>query len=130
MVASFFVARALVRPLQARQEGGMRIGAGDLDRRIEVRTGDEIESLAEQFNSMGAALKESYAGLEGKVAARTAELSEALEQQTATAGILRVISQSPGDVQPVFEAIATSAYQLLDRCFTSVLQRAGEGFRL
>jgi signal transduction histidine kinase len=130
MVASFFVARALVRPLQALQEGAARIGAGELDRRIEVRTGDELESLAEQFNTMGTALKESYADLEGKVAARTAELSEALEQQTATATILRAISRSPGDVQPVFEAIATSAYQLLDRCFTGVLQRVGDSFHL
>ena len=43
MVASFFVARALVRPLQALQEGAARIGAGELDRRIEVKTGDELE---------------------------------------------------------------------------------------
>ena len=54
MVASFFVARALVRPLQALQEGAARIGAGELDRRIEVRTGDELEGLAEQFNQMSA----------------------------------------------------------------------------
>jgi HAMP domain-containing protein len=71
MVASFFVARALVRPLQAMQEGAARIGAGELDRRIEVRTGDELEGLAEQFNQMAATLKESYAGLERKVAQRT-----------------------------------------------------------
>ena len=48
--ASFFLARALVRPLRALQEGAAQIGAGDLDRRIEVRTGDELEGLAEQFN--------------------------------------------------------------------------------
>jgi len=58
------------------------------------------------------------------------ETREALERQTATATILRAISRSPGDVQPVFEAIATSAYQPLDRCFTGVLRRDGEGFRL
>ncbi|HEX4234166.1 MAG TPA: GAF domain-containing protein [Caldimonas sp.] len=58
------------------------------------------------------------------------ETKDALEQQTATATILRVISRSPGDVQPVFEAIASSVYQMLGRCFTGVLRRAGEGFRL
>jgi HAMP domain-containing protein len=105
MVASFFVARALVRPLQAMQEGAARIGAGELDRRIEVRTGDELEGLAEQFNQMAATLKESYAGLERKVAQRTAELSETLDRQTRPREILKVIAASPADVQPVFDAI-------------------------
>ena len=85
IAASFFLARALVRPLRALQEGAAQIGAGDLERHIEVRTGDELEGLAEQFNRMSAQLRESYAGLERKVEQRTAELTEALEQQTATA---------------------------------------------
>jgi GAF domain-containing protein len=48
------------------------------------------------------------------------ETQEALERQTATAGILKVIASSPSDVQPVFEAIATSANQLLGGFSTSV----------
>ena len=89
MVASFFVARALVRPLQALQEGAARVGAGELDRRIEVRTGDELEGLAEQFNQHERAAAESYAGLERKVEQRTAELTESLKQQTATSEVLK-----------------------------------------
>ena len=80
IAASFFLARALVRPLRALQEGAAQIGEGDLDRHIEVRTGDELEGLAEQFNRMSAQLRESYAGLERKVEQRTAELTESLEQ--------------------------------------------------
>jgi hypothetical protein len=48
-------------------------------------TGDELESLASQFNNMAAQLQESYSGLEQKVEERTRELSEALEQQTGDA---------------------------------------------
>ncbi len=112
IAASFFLARALVRPLRALQEGAAQIGAGDLDRHIEVRTGDELEGLAEQFNHMSAQLRESYAGLERKVEQRTAEVTEALERQTATAEILGVISGSVADSQPVFEKILESCAHL------------------
>ena len=71
--ASFYLAGTLVRPIRALQEGAAQIGAGELEHRIDVKTGDELEGLAEQFNKMSADLKESYAGLERKVEARTAE---------------------------------------------------------
>jgi signal transduction histidine kinase len=77
-----------------------------------VRTGDELEALAAQFNRMTGQLRESYASLERKVEQRTAELQETLEQQTATSEILKVISSSTTDTQPVFEAIVQSGLKL------------------
>jgi GAF domain-containing protein/anti-sigma regulatory factor (Ser/Thr protein kinase) len=54
------------------------------------------------------------------------ELTTALDQQTATSDILRVISQSQTDVQPVFDAIAESAVRLCDGLFGAVFRFDGE----
>jgi signal transduction histidine kinase len=130
LLASLFLARRMVTPIQALQSGAARLGAGTLGERIQVRTGDELEALADQFNSMAGRLQESYANLEQKVEARTRELSEALEQQTATAEILRVISSSPTDIQPVLDAIARSAVRLCDGVFCAVFRSEGGLVRL
>jgi GAF domain-containing protein/DNA-binding response OmpR family regulator len=58
------------------------------------------------------------------------ETREALERQTATADILSVISRSPTDVQPVFDAIVETALRLLPSRFTALLCRDGDSFRL
>ena len=78
--ASLFLARNLVGPIRALQDGAARIGRGDLQSRIEVRTGDELQSLAEHFNLMAGQLQESYANLEGKVEERTRELASARQR--------------------------------------------------
>jgi signal transduction histidine kinase len=57
---------------------------------------------------------------------RNTELTEALEQQTATAEILRVISRSQTDVQPVFDTIVRSAVRLCDGLFSALYQFDGE----
>ena len=114
VLASLYVARRMVQPIQVIRGGAAQLATGNLDQRIEVKTGDELEALAEQFNAMAAKLKESYAGLERKVEERTHEVTESLKQQTATAEILRIISSTPTDVTPVLHAVTTRAAELCE----------------
>jgi signal transduction histidine kinase len=111
-LAALSLARSMARPISTLQQGAARIGAGDLEQKIDIRTGDELESLADEFNRMSARLRESYAGLERKVEERTAELQQSLEFQKATGDILTSISGSITDTQPVFEAIVQSMRRL------------------
>ena len=90
-LAGVLLARRMVVPIQALRAGAAKIGGGDLSQRISVKTGDELEDLADQFNDMAGRLEESYSDLEKKVESRTQELRESLEQQTATSEVLRII---------------------------------------
>jgi two-component system, NtrC family, sensor kinase len=73
-----------------------------------------------------AALRRGPIGKETNVARLSRELSEASEQQTATAEILSVISNSPTDTQPVFESIVQSGLKLFPGALVSVALRYGD----
>jgi signal transduction histidine kinase len=76
-VTGVVLIRRMVVPIQALRQGAERIGGGDLGQRISIKTGDELEALGDQFNSMAARLEDSYATLERKVEERTHQLHEA-----------------------------------------------------
>jgi HAMP domain-containing protein len=95
IVVSLFLARRMVRPIRALQEGAARIGAGELGLRLDVRSGDEVGTLARQFNEMTARLHESYATLEQRVVDRTRELSETLGRRSSVSSPARRPTCSP-----------------------------------
>ena len=61
------VARRIARPIRILHEGAQHIGAGNLAHQLVVKTGDEIEHLAEAFNSMAANLRQSFGQLEQRM---------------------------------------------------------------
>ncbi len=66
-ITGIIVARRIVRPIEVLHEGARLIGAGNLDHQLTVRTGDEIQHLADAFNRMAANLKQSFTQLEQRM---------------------------------------------------------------
>jgi signal transduction histidine kinase len=111
VLASVVLARRMVEPIRLLQEGAAKIGAGELGHRLDVRTGDELESLGEEFNRTAARLEESYANLEQKVEARTRELAQANTELQALGEVSRAVS-STLDLETVLSTIAARAIEL------------------
>jgi signal transduction histidine kinase len=110
-LAALFLARHMVVPIRVIQQGAARIGAGELGRRINIHTGDELETLAEQFNEMAADLQKSYADLEKKVDERTAELGRAVEELRTLREVGQAISSSL-DLRAVLSTILSRSVGL------------------
>src|SRR4029077_16286493 len=64
-----------------------------------------------------------------EVQARTKELTESLEQQTATSEVLGVTSSSPGELEPVFNTLLENATRICEARFATLLSFDGEAFR-
>ena len=110
-LANVLMGRRVVRPIEILRQGAARIGAGALHHRIDVRTGDELQALAEEFNAMTTRLQISYADLEHQVAARTGELARSVAELRALNEVSRAVS-STLDVHTVLTTVVTHAVQL------------------
>jgi signal transduction histidine kinase len=111
VIAGLVLARRMSVPIQALKAGAQRLGAGDFGHNIEVRTGDEIEVLAHEFNHMARQLEDSYSALEQKVEERTRDLAQTVSELRALEEIGRAVASSL-DLPRVLATIVTRAVEL------------------
>src|SRR5262245_7037833 len=107
---------------------GMPIGIVLLMRRTVQAFTDKQMELAETFADQAVIAIENVRLFEAEQA-RTRELSESLEQQTATSEVLKVISSSPGELEPVFTSVLENAVRLCEANFGNLFLFDGEAFR-
>jgi GAF domain-containing protein len=104
---------------------GSQIGVLIVARKVARRFTDKQIELIETFADQAVIAIENTRLFEAEQA-RTKEVSETLEQQTATSEVLGVISRSPTDVQPVFDTIAQSAARLCEAEYCFVYRFDGQ----
>ena len=104
------------------------IGVIEIDRQ-EIRpfTDKQVE-LVQNFAAQAVIAIENTRLL-NELRQRTHDLSESLEQQTATSEVLKVISSSPGELEPVFEAMLANAVRICGAKFGNLFLREGDGLR-
>jgi signal transduction histidine kinase len=110
-LAGLLLARTMVVPIQALRAGAARIGSGDLGQRISIKTGDELETLADQFNDMAGRLQDAYSDLERKIEARTRELAQSVRELRALGDVSQAVN-STLDLENVLMTIVAKAVEL------------------
>ncbi len=110
-IAGTILARRMLVPITALRTGARRLGAGDFGHRIEVKTSDELEELAGQFNSMASQLAETYSDLEAKVKERTRDLAQSINELKVLEEVGRAVASSL-DLNAVLPTVAARALEI------------------
>jgi class 3 adenylate cyclase/HAMP domain-containing protein len=111
ILAGTLLARRMLIPITALRAGARRLGAGDFGHRIDVHTADELEELADQFNSMAGQLHETYTDLEGKVEERTRDLAQSVNELKVLEEVGRAVASSL-DLNAVLPTVAARALEI------------------
>lgn len=111
ILAGTVLARRMLVPITALRAGARRLGTGDFGQRIEVRTHDELEELADQFNSMAGQLAQSYSVLEAKVEERTRDLAQSINELKVLEEVGRAVASSL-DLNAVLPTVAARALEI------------------
>jgi class 3 adenylate cyclase/HAMP domain-containing protein len=111
ILAGSLLARRMLIPITALRTGARRLGGGDFSHRIDVHTKDELEELADQFNSMAGQLKETYSGLETKVEERTRDLAQSINELKVLEEVGRAVASSL-DLNAVLPTVAARALEI------------------
>jgi class 3 adenylate cyclase/HAMP domain-containing protein len=111
ILAGTVLARRMLVPITALRTGARRLGAGDFSHRIDVHTKDELEELADQFNSMAGQLHETYSGLESKVEERTRDLAQSVNELKVLEEVGRAVASSL-DLNAVLPTVAARAVEI------------------
>jgi class 3 adenylate cyclase/HAMP domain-containing protein len=111
ILAGTLLARRMLIPITALRAGARRLGAGDFSHRIDVHTADELEELADQFNSMAGQLHETYSGLESKVEERTRDLARSINELKVLEEVGRAVASSL-DLNAVLPTVAARALEI------------------